>query len=137
MTNEKLLRAAAYVAMVGCITWLAGFIMLRAQTATPVYQFPPTTQPVCSAMFDTTNKLVTTSCSIGGVAMAPISYNPRVLEGNAGGVFTFTFGGLTFTYAHNLAADPWKYTVGATGSGSAAIVQCGVTGGATCPTIPW
>ncbi len=107
-----------------------------AQT-TAIYSFPPPSQPACSATFDTTNKLVVTSCTVNGVAVGPISYNPRALEGNAGGVFTITFGGITITYTHNLAADPLKYTVGSTAAGSAALVQCGSSPSPACPVIPW
>lgn len=128
---DLLLVALAFVLLLLITSWPAD-----AQAAA-IYTFPPASQPVCSASFDVTNKLLVTSCTIGGVAMPAISYNPRLLEGNAGGVFTVTFGGVTITYTHNLPADPLKYIVGATPTGAAAAIQCGLAPLPACPTIPW
>jgi hypothetical protein len=125
------------VIVLALILFLFVYLIPADAQATPIYSFPPASQPVCSATFDTPNKLVVTSCTIAGVVVGPISYNPRVLEGNAGGVFTITFAGVTITYTHNLAADPLKYTVGATPSGAGTIVQCGAAPSPACPVIPW
>jgi hypothetical protein len=126
-----------FVIVFAVILFLIVYLIPADAQSSPIYTFPPASQPVCAATWDIPNKLVTTSCTIAGVVVAPISYNPRVLEGNAGGVFTITFAGVTITYTHNLAADPLKYTVGATPSGSGTIVQCGAAPSPACPVIPW
>jgi hypothetical protein len=87
---------------------------LRAQTTTPIYSTPPATLPVCSASWDIPNKLLVTTCTVNGAVFPPISYNPRLLEGNNAGGFTISLGGITIIYQHNLASDALKYNVGTT-----------------------
>jgi len=114
--------------------------LVHAQVATPpIFNFPAVTQPNCTASWDVTNKLLVTNCSIAGVALPPISYNPRQLEGNSGGGFTITFGGITILYQHNLATDALKYQIG---TGTTIFVACAAvigapTGSPACPAVPF
>jgi hypothetical protein len=125
----------------GCVlaAWVLGLVTAHAQAAAPIFTFPAATQPNCSASFDVPNKLLVTTCSIGGVALPAISYNPRVLEGNNGGGFTIAFAGISILYQHNLATDGLKYQLG---TSTTIILACSAVTGApagspVCPAMPF
>src|SRR6266852_9020039 len=123
----------ALLAAVGALA-LGYALIMRAQAAAPFATFPPSGTPACTLAWDATNKLLTTQCTVGATAWPPISYNPRLLEVNNAGVLTMSFGGVAFTYTHNLAADPLRYTIGWTAPAGGTSVAL-VSGSSTIPFL--